>query len=90
VGLPLSSNRPRWAALGTVVALWLRAHPSGAAYPGARYWRASKTLNAAIRLPVIGREHHLADPVVSSILTAGLPSRGMTVPLQSCHSPDPT
>jgi len=28
-----------------------------------------------------GREHHLADPAVSSILTAGLPSRVMTVPV---------
>ena len=29
-----------------------------------------------------GRERHLADPAVSSILTAGLPSRIMTVPVK--------
>jgi len=30
-------------------------------------------------LAVAGREHRLADPALSSILTAGLPGRGMTV-----------
>ena len=29
----------------------------------------------------LGRDRHLADPAVSSILTAGLPSWGMTVPV---------
>ena len=37
-----------------------------------------------------GREHHLADPAMPSILTAGLPPRGMSVPvtnllLSRCH-----
>jgi len=34
--------------------------------------------------PAIGRERHLADPALSSILMAGLPSWGMTVAVRFC------
>ena len=46
-----------------------------------RRWDLGRSRRRHIKLAVIGRERHLADPAVSSILTAELPSWRVVVPV---------